>query len=135
MTASLLVDGSTIRSGTYANTPTHFLVVFHDYYGGVQESVIDDFEYRLNGSLIYQQGFESPTLDNRWSVTRLDAGTYVSSGDSTTPHTGAGALALGATTGGQLANIVSFALVPEPSIGLLGLFFVVGLLIQRNRKP
>ena len=136
MAASLLADGSTIRTGTYANIPKSFLVVFHNSYGSIQEAVIDDFEYRLNGSLIYQQGFESSTLDAGWSITRLDAGTYITSGDPTTPHTGTGALALGASTGGQRANIIAFDLtsVPEPSTGLLGLLFGSGLLIRRYRK-
>ena len=136
MAASLLVDGSTIRTGTYANIPTKFNVVFHNSYGTIQEAVIDEFEYRLNGSLLYQQGFESSTLDAGWSITRLDAGTYISSGDPTTPHTGAGALALGASTGGQRANIITFDLtsVPEPSTGLINIFMIGASLLLRSRN-
>lgn len=136
MAASLLVDGSTIRQGTYARIPTHFLVVFHNSYGSIQEAVIDDFEYRLNGALVYQQGFESSTLDAGWSITRLDAGTYISSGDPTTPHTGSGALALGASTGGQRANIISFDLtsVPEPSSIILSLFAGGCVFLRRSRN-
>lgn len=133
---SLLVDSSIIRTGTYTNIPTSFIFVFHDYYGGVQESVIDDFECRINGSLVYQQDFESPTLDSGWSVLRLDAGTYISSGDPTTTHTGSGSLALGATTGGQLANIVSFDLtsVPEPSTSILSLIAGGCVFLRRHRS-
>ena len=136
MAASLLVDGSTIRQGTYARIPTHFLVVFHNSYGSIQKAVIDDFEYRLNGTLVYQQGFESSTLDAGWSITRLDAGTYISSGDPTTPHTGSGALALGASTGGQRANIISFDLtsVPEPSSIILSLFAGGCVFLRRSRN-
>ena len=135
MAASLMVDGNTIRTGAYANTPTTFHFVFHDYYGGVQKTVIDDFEYRLNGSLIYKQDFESSTLESGWSITHVDAGTYVSSGDSSTPHTGIGALALGSTTGGQWACYVALDLtsVPEPSALILGGITILGCCLRRKR--
>ena len=135
MTASLLVDGNTIRTGAYASTPTTFRIFFHDYYGGVQETVIDDFEYRLDGSLLYRQDFESSSLDAGWSITRLDSVTYVTSGDPTTPHSGSGALALGATTGGQLANGVAFDLtsVPEPTTNMMALCALIGLVMHRTR--
>jgi hypothetical protein len=135
MAASLLVDGNTIRTGAYANTPTTFRITFHDYYGGVQETVIDDFQYRLNGSLIYQQGFDSSTLDSRWSISFIDAGTYVSSGDPSNPYTGTGALALGATAGGQWACGVEFDLIPELSTSILSLIAGGCLFLRRHRNP
>jgi hypothetical protein len=135
MTASILVDGSTIRNEGYSSNPTNFRFGFHDYFGGTQETVIDDFEYRINGGLVYSQGFESGVLDSGWSITRLDGGTYVTSGDTTTPHTGNGSLALGATTGGNLFSLMTFDLtsVPEPTSGLL-VVLTSALLIGRRKR-
>lgn len=117
-TASVLMDGNTIQSASYTNDPSVFRFGFHDYYGGVQESVIDDFQFRLDGVLVYQSSFESPTLDSNWTVNYQQTGTYITSGDPSSPHSGSGALALGATTGGNLNASVYF--VPEPSALLLG---------------
>ena len=128
MTIALSVDGDTLRTGTYTGLPTFFRFVFNGSGGVGQETVIDDFRYSVNGSLVYQQGFESGTLGSGWTVTRQDSGTYVSSGDPSEVHDGTGALALGVSSAGGDAAIVVFDLtsVPEPSVavaGLLGLGF------------
>jgi hypothetical protein len=134
-TASILMNGNTIQSGSYTNSPALFRFAFHDYYGGVQETVIDDLEYRINGVLEYSQGFESSILDSGWSITYQNAGTYVSSGDTTRSHTGVGSLALGATSGGNLFSAISFDLasIPEPSSSALALIAST-LLIGRRRR-
>jgi hypothetical protein len=135
MTGSLLVDGNTIRSGTYSSNPTGFRFMFHNSFGGVQETVIDDFQYWINGNLVYQQDFESSTLDSGWSIERLDSGTYITSGDTSNPHSGTGSLALGDSVAGASANIITFDLtsVPEPSTSLLGLVATLTLSFRRNR--
>lgn len=115
--ANLRMDGNTLRTGVYTGTPAAFGFVLHDYYGGTQETVIDDFQFRIDGNLVYEQDFESATLDSNWSIARLDAGTYIASGDTSNPRTGNGALAIGATTGGNLAASISFVAIPEPSLG------------------
>jgi hypothetical protein len=130
-TATVLMDGNTILSASYANAPSIFGFGFHDYYGGVQESVIDDFQFRLDGILVYQSSFESPTLDSNWTVNYQQTGTYITSGDPSSPHSGSGALALGATTGGNLNASVYF--VPEPSALILGGITILGFCARRRR--
>ena len=140
-TASILMDGNTIQSGTFTDNPEVFRVFFHDYHGGTQETVIDNFEYRVDGLLRYVQNFESNILDSNWSITRMDAGTYVASGDPSNPYSGIGALALGATTGGQLAAGVAFtpppdiSVVPEPG-NLISIACVIAsaTLVRYRRK-
>lgn len=132
--ATILMDGNTLQSGVYNNDPTTFRFFFHDYYGGIQESVIDDFEYRINGSLVYSQNFDSATLDSGWTP-HPSAGTYIASGDTSNPRSGSGALALGATTGGQVANSITFDLtsVPEPTTNMMALCALIGLVMHRAR--
>ena len=114
----------------YSQTPAFFRFVLHDHIGGPQESVIDDFEYRINGSLVYQQGFESSTLDSNWIISRQDPGTYISSDDTSLAHSGVGGLALGSTNSNNNAAIITF--VPEPSsLALVGLS---GLAVAFKRK-
>lgn len=133
MSGSLLVDGNMARSGSYSHNPTDFRFVFNNSSGGIQETVIDDFQYWINGSLVYQQSFESSTLDSGWSIERLDSGTYISSGDPSTPHSGIGSLALGDSVAGASANIITFDLtsVPVPSSALAG---VLGLSLTWFRR-
>lgn len=135
MSGSLLVDGSTIRTGSYTSNPTDFRFVFNNSSGGIRETVIDDFQYWINGGLVYQQGFESSVLDSGWSIERLDSGTYITSGDTSTPHSGIGSLALGDSVAGASANIITFDLtsVPEPSSGLIGLSATLALSLRRRR--
>ena len=130
-TTSILFDGNVIQSSSYSRDPGFFRLVLHDHIGGPQETVIDDFEYRVDGNLIYQQGFESSTLDSNWVVTRQDLGTYLSSGDTSLSHSGAAGLALGSTTYSNVAAIITF--VPEPSsMALFGLSSLV-LVLRRKR--
>jgi hypothetical protein len=131
-TATIFMDGNTLLSASYANDPSIFGFGFHDYYGGVQESVIDDFQFRLDGILVYQSSFESPTLDSNWTVNYQQTGTYITSGDPSSPHSGSGALALGATTGGNLNASVYF--VPEPSALLLSGLTIIGACCRRTRR-
>lgn len=129
--ATIFRDGVAIQSSSYSQTPWFFRFVFHDHIGGPQESVIDDFEFRIDGNLVYQQGFESPTLDSNWIVSRQDPGTYLSSGDTSNPHSGIGSLALGSTTSNNVAPIITF--VPEPTSAALAGFSILGLLVRRKR--
>jgi hypothetical protein len=130
-TATILLDGNTIQSSSYGQDPAFFRFVLHDFFGGSQETVIDDFEYRIDGSLIYQNGFESSTLDSNWIVTRQDPGTYLTSGDMSFAHTGTGGLALGSTTNDNVAAIITF--VPEPSTAVLLGLMPLGLVLRRKR--
>jgi hypothetical protein len=134
-TASILMNGNIIHGATYVNTPGHFNFGFHDYYGGTQETVIDDFQMRINGTLVYQQGFDGTTLPDGWYVSHQDGGTYTASGDTTTVHSGTGSMALGATTGGNLFSSIAFDLtsVPEPSTSVLGLLGICALVSKRVR--
>jgi len=129
------MDGSTILSGPYNVVPSTFYFGIHDYYGGTQETVIDDFEVKLNGSLVYQQNFESTTMPDGWSISGLNPGTYINSGDPSTPHSGSGSLAIGATTGGDLGASIAFDLssIPEPSSIILGIAALGGMALSRNR--
>ncbi len=110
----ILMDGNLIQSRSYSPKPQDFAFGFHDYYGGVQETVIDNFRFWVNDTVVYTQDFETPTLDSSWSVDWLTSGTYFGSGDPTTPFEGIGALALGATTGGNLFASISYT--PDPSL-------------------
>jgi hypothetical protein len=134
MTISLSVDGNTLRTGTYTGIPAFFRFVFNGSGGVGQETVIDDFRYSINGTLIYQQGFESGTLGAGWTVIRQDSGTHVSSGDTSTVHEGSGSLALGVSSpGGDAAIVVlDLASVPEPSVAVLGMLGL-GLVARRRR--
>lgn len=131
-TATILLDDTPIHSAAYAQTPGFFRFVFHDHLGGSQESVIDDFEYRVDGVLVYQNGFEAGSLDSNWVISRQDAGTYVTSGDTSLAHSGFGGLALGDTNSNNNAVIVSF--VPEPSTALL-VFGGLSTVLLRRRHP
>lgn len=131
MAANIAMDGNTIFSGSYTEPPVCFRFVLHDHLGGPQETVIDDFQYRINGNLVYQQSFETGTLDSNWIISRQDVGTYVTSGDPTLPHSGTGSLALGSTNWNNNAVIVTF--VPEPSSMGLIVFSTLGLLVKRKR--
>jgi len=132
---SISMDGNIIDSGSYTNTPAVFNFGLHDYYGGAQKTVIDDFEVKIDGSSVYKQNFDGFTLDAGWSVTHLDVGTYTASGDTSTVHSGSGSLVLGATTGGNLDALVAFDLtsVPESSTIILGLIALGGMTLRRNR--
>jgi hypothetical protein len=146
-TSSILMDGNTIHSGTYVNSPELFYFGFHDYYGGAQETVIDDFQMRINGTLVYQQGFDGTVLPDGWYVSRQDGGTYIAYGDTTTVHSGTGSMALGATAGGNLFSSIAFDLtsvsdptsVPEPGTVLPSMVLVCSGLyirfIRRHRTP
>lgn len=132
-TATILLNSSPIHSAAYTQTPGFFRFVFHDHLGGSQESVIDDFEYRIDGVLVYQNGFETGPLDSNWIISRQDLGTYVTSGDPSLAHSGAGGLALGDTNSNNNAVIVTF--VPEPSSALLMLGGLSTAFLRRRRHP
>lgn len=128
-TATILLNNTPIHTAALVQTPGFFRFVFHDYFGGIQESVIDDFEYRVDGNLVYATSFEDSSLDSNWIISRQDAGTYATSGDQSIAHTGSGALALGDTNFNNTAVIVTF--VPEPSTMIFG---VAGLALVMRRS-
>lgn len=130
-TATILLDNAPIQTSAYVQTPGFFRFVFHDHLGGSQESVIDDFEYRVDGVLVYQNGFETGSLDSNWIISRQDPGTYVTSGDPSLAHSGFGGLALGDTNSNNNAVIVTF--VPEPSSALLAVGGLSVVLLKRRR--
>jgi hypothetical protein len=130
-TATILLNATPIHSAALVQTPGFFRFIFHDYFGGIQESVIDDFEYRVDGNLVYTTSFEDSSLDSNWIISRQDAGTYIASGDSSHAHTGSGGLALGDTNSNNTAVIITF--VPEPSSSALTLIASTLLLGRRRR--
>lgn len=125
--ATIAMDGNLIQQGTFTGPLNWFSF---NYNGHTQETVIDDFVIRHDGSIVYQQTFDSSSLDSGWVVTRLDSGAYVTSGDTSTPHSGTGALALGANVAGVVFDLNS---VPEPSSFALIGFSVMGLTLRRKR--
>ncbi len=140
--ARILMDGNLIQSGSYSQKPEDFAFGFHDYYGGAQETVIDNFRFWVNDTLVYTQDFETSTLDASWKVEWTSSGTYAASGDPTTPFEGIGALALGATTGGNLFASISYtpdpslfeiSTIPEPaSSGVLAIVIAAGLIVRKR---
>lgn len=138
------MDGNLLLSGTTTRDPGTFYFSIHDYYGGAQETSIDDFEIRVNGSVVYQQGFDDPTLPAGWFISHQNPGTYIASGDSTTVRSGTGSMAVGATAYGDLFAGVAFDLtsvlvtsVPEPSTGIVStsFFYAIANLRRRRTNP
>jgi hypothetical protein len=113
-TMSILMNGTEIQNGTYTNPITWFMFAYNG--GSGRETVMDDFSVTWDGNVVYEQGFNSSTLDPAWVVTRTDSGGYATSGDTSNPFTGSGALALGGNVSGVAFNLAS---VPEPSSALL----------------
>jgi hypothetical protein len=92
---------------------------------------MDDFVVSYDGNIVYEQGFDTGALDSAWVVTRVDSGGYVTSGDTSNPRTGAGAMALGNRPTGIAFDLRT---VPEPGVALLSVLGAcVG--IARRRRP
>lgn len=123
----ILMDGNVIQSGAYAQPVNWFMFNFN---GHSQESLMDDFVVSYDGNVVYQQGFDTASLDPAWVVTRRDSGGYVTSGDTSRPHSGAGALALGSNVSGIAFDLRT---VPEPGVAI---FTVLGACagIARRRR-
>jgi hypothetical protein len=124
---TISMDGNIIQSGSYVGPLNWFSFNFN---GHTQESVIDDFSIRFDGSTVYQQSFESAILDDGWVVSRQDAGGYVTSGYPSTAYSGSGALALGSNVAGIVFDLNS---VPEPSSFFLVGLSATGLILRRKR--
>jgi hypothetical protein len=123
----ILMDGNVMQSGAYAQPVNWFMFNFN---GFSQESLMDDFVVSYDGNVFYQQGFDTASLDSAWIVTRQDSGGYVTSGDTSNPRTGVGALALGNRPNGIAFDLRS---VPEPSVAFFAVLGV-GFGIARRRR-
>lgn len=138
-TGQVFMDGNLIGGGFPTGNPELFRFGFHNYQGTIQENVIDDFVFKVDGNVAYQQGFEGSSFDAYWSAMSLDPKLYASSGDISRPHSGLGALALGASSTGQAMGFVVFdstllTAVPEPSTTFaLGTFLALGLTIRQRK--
>jgi hypothetical protein len=147
-TTNLFWDDSLILSSVTVGNPSLFYFVMHDYYGLVQETVIDDFEVRVNGYTIYQQGFDDLALPSGWFPTGQSRiplspipGTYYSPGDTTNVLSGTGSMAVGVNAaiydawigvGFDLGSILASS-APEPSTTLLPLAFFATVTSHRRR--
>ena len=124
----ILMDGNVIQSGAYAQPVNWFMFNFN---GFSQESLMDDFVVSYDGNVVYEQGFDSASLDSAWVVTRQDSGGYVTSGDTSNPRTGAGAMALGGRPSGIAFDLRT---VPEPTTAILSALGLVTLCATRRRS-
>jgi hypothetical protein len=125
---NVMMDGNVIQTGTYSGPVTWFMFAFN---GHSEESLMDDFVVSYDGNVLYQQGFDTASLDPAWVVTRIDAGGYVTSGDTSRPHSGAGALSLGSNVSGIAFNLTT---VPEPSVALLAVLGTCFGIARRKRR-
>lgn len=126
--AEIFMDGTRIKSGSYSGPLNWFSFNMHGY--GASESVIDDFSLKQDGFEVYSQSFDSASLSSSWIITRQDYGSLVSSGDTTNPYNGLGALALSGISG----IVFDLNSVPEPSSLILGGITLFGCCLRRNRK-
>jgi hypothetical protein len=124
----IAMDGSVIQSGAYAQAVNWFMFNFN---GNSQESLMDDFVVSYDGNIVYQQAFDTASLDSAWVVTRQDSGGYVTSGDTSNPRTGAGAMALGGRPSGIAFDLRT---VPEPTTAILSALGLVTLCATRRRS-
>ena len=125
---SIRMNGTEIQNGTYSNPITWFMFAYNG--GSGRETVIDDFTVTYNGREVYQQGFNSSSLDSAWVVTRTDSGGYVTSGDTSNPYSGVGSLALGGNVSGVAFDLTC---VPEPTSLALALAGVTIVASRRRR--
>jgi hypothetical protein len=125
---SILMNGTEIQNGTYTNPITWFMFAYNG--GSGRETLIDDFSVTWDGNLVYEQGFNSSTLDPAWAVTRIDSGGYANSGDTSNPFTGAGAMALGGNVSGIAFDLTT---VPEPGVALLTVLGAFAGIVRRRR--
>jgi len=125
---NVMMDGNVIQSGTYSGSINWFMFAFN---GHSQESVMDDFVVSYDGNVVYQQGFDTASLDPAWFVTRRDSGGYVTSGDTSNPHSGAGALALGSNVSGIAFDLRT---VPEPGVAVLAVLGTCFGMVRRRRR-
>lgn len=126
-TATISLDGNIIQTGTYSGPINWFSFIYN---GHTQKSLVDDFSVEIDGTTVYTQNFDSSSLGTGWAITRQDAGAFINSGDTSNPHSGNGALALGANVAGIAFDLNS---VPEPSAIFLGGLSAIGLLFMRKR--
>lgn len=126
---SILMNGTEIQNGTYTNPINWFMFAYNG--GSGRETVIDDFSVTWDGNVIYEQGFNSSALDAAWVVTRTDSGGYATSGDTSNPRTGAGAMALGGRPSGIAFDLRT---VPEPTSAILSALGLVTLCATRRRS-
>jgi len=123
----IAMDGSVIQSGAYAQPVNWFMFNFN---GRSQESLMDDFVVSYDGNVVYEQDFDTASLDSAWVVTRQDSGGYVTSGDTSNPRTGVGALALGNRPTGIAFDLRT---VPEPGVALLSVLGACVGIARRRR--
>lgn len=124
----ILMDGNVIQSGVYAQPVNWFMFNFN---GFSQESLMDDFVVSYDGNVVYEQGFDAALLEPAWVVTRRDSGGYVTSGDTSNPHFGAGALALGSNVSGIAFDLRT---VPEPGVAILAVLGTCFGIVHRRRR-
>jgi hypothetical protein len=125
---NVMMDGNVIQSGTYSGPVNWFMFAFN---GHSQESVMDDFVVSYDGNVVYQQGFDTASLDAAWVVTSGDPGGYVTSGDTSNPHSGAGALAMGSNVAGIAFDLTT---VPEPGVAVLAVLGTCVGMARRRRN-
>jgi len=125
---SITMNGIEIQNGTYTTPITWFMFAYNG--GAGRETVIDDFTVTWDGNQVYEQNFDSSTLDPAWAVTRTDSGGYVTSGDTSNPYSGTGALALGGNVSGIAFDLST---VPEPSSAILASFGALLAISFRRR--
>jgi hypothetical protein len=131
---SIYMDGGLIQSATYSlnsSSPLYFYMMYHDYYQGTNVSLIENLSVTFNNQTVFQDNFESSTLNSAYTVDRLDSGTYINSGG--------GELQIGNVGSGNVAATLSIPVsVPEPStwamiiVGIGSLFLIAVRAPKRN---
>jgi hypothetical protein len=127
--ASVFMDGNLIDSGSFSfssNSPLYLYMTYHNYYSGTNVSLIEDVSVTFDNQTVFQDSFNSTTLNSNWIIDRLDSGTYI------TP--GGGQLQMGNTGGGNVASILALPVpVPEPSTWAALSTGLLALLVFRRR--
>jgi hypothetical protein len=100
---SLSRDGNLLQSSAFTGDPRFFQFLYHNVTGNAYSSAIDDLTLKVNGTTVFQDNFDSPSIGANWIISRLDAGTYIYSGVPSLTHSGTGALTIGQVGGGNVA--------------------------------